>query len=98
MIQQFIEHFTYAGLFLTLFAAGLGLPIPEEVAIIAGGVLAHEHVVHWWIALPVCILGVLGGDVARSEEHTSELQSRRDLVCRLLLEKKKLNTFLIILL
>src|SRR5438874_9679403 len=28
-------------------------------------------------------------DDARSEEHTSELQSRRDLVCRLLLEKKK---------
>src|SRR5690349_23513803 len=27
----------------------------------------------------------------RSEEHTSELQSRRDLVCRLLLEKKKQN-------
>src|SRR5258707_3775666 len=29
---------------------------------------------------------------ARSEEHTSELQSRQYLVCRLLLEKKKLNT------
>src|SRR5204863_8649417 len=29
------------------------------------------------------------GLVVRSEEHTSELQSRRDLVCRLLLEKKK---------
>src|SRR6267378_3044841 len=28
-------------------------------------------------------------DPGRSEEHTSELQSRRDLVCRLLLEKKK---------
>src|SRR5699024_12072544 len=28
----------------------------------------------------------------RSEEHTSELQSRFDLVCRLLLEKKKNNT------
>src|SRR5690349_21929876 len=28
----------------------------------------------------------------RSEEHTSELQSRRDLVCRLLLEKKKTAT------
>src|SRR5438874_7308027 len=27
----------------------------------------------------------------RSEEHTSELQSRRDLVCRLLLEKKKIT-------
>src|SRR5438874_10614665 len=29
------------------------------------------------------------GEPSRSEEHTSELQSRRDLVCRLLLEKKK---------
>src|SRR2546428_5201951 len=28
-------------------------------------------------------------DIRRSEEHTSELQSRSDLVCRLLLEKKK---------
>src|SRR5690349_23177600 len=30
-------------------------------------------------------------DPLRSEEHTSELQSRRDLVCRLLLEKKNKN-------
>src|SRR3712207_7573108 len=30
-----------------------------------------------------------GREVARSEEHTSELQSRQYLVCRLLLEKKK---------
>src|SRR2546422_144557 len=32
---------------------------------------------------------VPGRDVGRSEEHTSELQSRLHLVCRLLLEKKK---------
>src|SRR6266496_5416530 len=32
-----------------------------------------------------------GGSEVRSEEHTSELQSRRDLVCRLLLEKKKVQ-------
>src|SRR5690349_22148079 len=31
--------------------------------------------------------------IRRSEEHTSELQSRRDLVCRLLLEKKKNKPF-----
>src|SRR5204862_8304688 len=31
----------------------------------------------------------VGFSPLRSEEHTSELQSRRDLVCRLLLEKKK---------
>src|SRR2546422_6202743 len=34
-------------------------------------------------------------DQARSEEHTSELQSRLHLVCRLLLEKKKKNTLYI---
>src|SRR4051812_49897524 len=33
-----------------------------------------------------------GGDPARSEEHTSELQSHVNLVCRLLLEKKKKYT------
>src|SRR5207249_9393122 len=46
---------------------------------------------------PLCGLDVLpekvclncGYDPRRSEEHTSELQSRFDLVCRLLLEKKK---------
>src|SRR2546430_8289294 len=32
----------------------------------------------------------LGEDQVRSEEHTSELQSQSNLVCRLLLEKKKI--------
>src|SRR3712207_7169443 len=36
-----------------------------------------------------------GADVVRSEEHTSELQSRQYLVCRLLLEKKKIINSLI---
>src|SRR5476651_2746989 len=35
--------------------------------------------------------GTSGKDSSRSEEHTSELQSRQYLVCRLLLEKKKIN-------
>src|SRR3989442_3828545 len=34
------------------------------------------------------------GCTSRSEEHTSELQSRPHLVCRLLLEKKKSDTYL----
>src|SRR5260221_891772 len=39
---------------------------------------------------PAIVLGfTIGG--GRSEEHTSELQSHSDLVCRLLLEKKKTN-------
>src|SRR5207248_6976034 len=39
------------------------------------------------IGVPITIVGT-----ARSEEHTSELQSPYDLVCRLLLEKKKTKT------
>src|SRR5699024_11946830 len=40
----------------------------------------------------VGIMGPSGaGKTTRSEEHTSELQSRFDLVCRLLLEKKKIG-------
>src|SRR2546426_7563573 len=34
-------------------------------------------------------IGAAGGDPTRSEEHTSELQSPCNIVCRLLLEKKK---------
>src|SRR5256886_7346075 len=34
-----------------------------------------------------------GHALTRSEEHTSELQSQSNLVCRLLLEKKELNAF-----
>src|SRR5690606_39536805 len=35
------------------------------------------------------VVTVDAGEAVRSEEHTSELQSRENLVCRLLLEKKK---------
>src|SRR3712207_7373196 len=46
---------------------------------------AHRH------ALPLPAGERFG--LARSEEHTSELQSRQYLVCRLLLEKKKKQTY-----
>src|SRR3989454_2493123 len=52
----------------------------------------------WWLtmmaagrrSIATCAVTVFGfGPVSRSEEHTSELQSPCNLVCRLLLEKKK---------
>src|SRR5256885_3579778 len=49
----------------------------------ACGKLIRGHPVGTWPGRPVVILQ------ARSEEHTSELQSPCNLVCRLLLEKKK---------
>ena len=39
------------------------MPIPEEMPIIAAAVLSHEGIVRWWLVLPVCLLGVLSGDM-----------------------------------
>src|SRR3712207_7009094 len=44
----------------------------------------------WAPASPQCLFGSWPRTPPRSEEHTSELQSRQYLVCRLLLEKKKI--------
>src|SRR2546429_5995206 len=44
-----------------------------------------------WMCLSTCCNGKCFFPSSRSEEHTSELQSRLHLVCRLLLEKKKIK-------
>src|SRR5690349_22102339 len=68
--------FPYTTLFRSEAAPGLGRV--EDTVLAAHGFHAHVKV-------------ACRGRGSRSEEHTSELQSRRDLVCRLLLEKKKPN-------
>ena len=62
-IQSFVEQFTYLGIYLVLLAGSLGLPIPEEMAIVAAGVMSHEGLMAPWPGLLVCLLGVLSGDV-----------------------------------
>ena len=63
VLQGFVDHFTYLGIFAVLLLGSLGVPIPEEMAIIAAAVLSHEGIIRWWLALPVCLLGVLTGDM-----------------------------------
>src|SRR2546421_5630878 len=48
------------------------------------------------MAWPWCSPAYATSGTRRSEEHTSELQSRSDLVCRLLLEKKKKKIYNIV--
>jgi membrane protein DedA with SNARE-associated domain len=62
-LQGFVEQFTYLGIFAVLLLGSLGVPIPEEMAIIAAAVLSHEGLARWWLALLVCLLGVLSGDI-----------------------------------
>src|SRR3712207_8658840 len=80
--------------YTTLFRSLMKARMPGE---------RHEHVLPFGELTNVCGLNVMllpaghifGSAQFRSEEHTSELQSRQYLVCRLLLEKKKtLRNFL----
>src|SRR5699024_12111050 len=53
--------------------------------------MIYEQDVERLLEADIIVMNLTGGDsdgTIRSEEHTSELQSRFDLVCRLLLEKK----------
>src|SRR5947207_9682639 len=54
-----------------------------------GGSLEDGNVEYLAANLVVVFLALVLSEINRSEEHTSELQSHSDLVCRLLLEKKK---------
>ena len=62
-LQEFVNNFTYLGILAVLLLGSLGVPIPEEMPIIAAAVLSHEGIVRWWLALPLCLLGVLSGDM-----------------------------------
>src|SRR2546422_6918918 len=78
--------FPYTTLFRST-VAGLGrvrariVAVPDEATVILEPQGAAPR--------PVPLAGIRDARLARSEEHTSELQSRLHLVCRLLLEKKK---------
>src|SRR3712207_8687064 len=82
--------------YTTLFRSS---SMPVDVVVWAAGVAGYPEIHNW--GLPIGRSGRIevNGDtrvvgfenIFRSEEHTSELQSRQYLVCRLLLEKKKTN-------
>src|SRR5690349_22536879 len=73
--------------YTTLFRSKLSLPpvaLSDMLPASPKRILSVEYPPPERVSLPPRLSSYI-----RSEEHTSELQSRRDLVCRLLLEKKK---------
>lgn len=63
ILQELLQRYTYGGILTVLLLGSLGLPVPEEMPIVAAGVLSHQGLAHWWLALPVCVVGALSGDV-----------------------------------
>jgi membrane protein DedA with SNARE-associated domain len=64
LFLDYSEAFIYAGLFLILFLCGLGLPIPEEITLLAGGFLVNLGFIHLYPTLTVVFVGILTGDLA----------------------------------
>jgi membrane protein DedA with SNARE-associated domain len=55
---------SYAAIVVVLILTGMGLPIPEEVPIIAAGVISGHGQLDPWLALVCCVVGALLGDCA----------------------------------
>src|SRR5256886_2951357 len=68
--------------------------LSPRAAIAAGQLAQHRcHAPRRAVVLIELAHPLVGDDVPRSEEHTSELQSQSNLVCRLLLAKKKYPSY-----
>src|SRR5260370_12035064 len=90
-IQQKIEETVKKG--KAAAAAGPDLPYTSRAKKVLELAMSEARELnHSYVGTEHLLLGLLReekGIAARSEEHTSELQSHLNLVCRLLLEKKK---------
>jgi membrane protein DedA with SNARE-associated domain len=62
-LTDYSQVFIYGGLFLILFLCGLGVPIPEEVTLLAGGFLINLGFIHFYPTLIVVFVGILTGDL-----------------------------------
>jgi len=59
---DWFERGSYLGIVVFLALTGIGLPIPEEVPIVAAGVASRAQALNWYYALPACLVGALLGD------------------------------------
>ncbi len=55
-------EYAYITIFGILLACGFGLPVPEDITLVAGGILTSQGVVTFWEVLIISMLGVLIGD------------------------------------
>ncbi len=62
-MEDFLRSWGYLGIFLGILSTGIPFfPMPEELPVVVGGVLAGHNLAYWWVMLPVCVLAVVVGD------------------------------------
>ena len=62
LLETFFQHFGYAAVFFVLVVCGFGIPIPEDVTLVAGGVISGLGYTNVHIMFFVGMAGVLVGD------------------------------------
>lgn len=62
VLQVLLSHGSISLVVLALIIAGLGAPIPEDIMLLAAGVLVYRGEVSYWGALGACAFGVAVGD------------------------------------
>ena len=62
MTDFFLGNWSYLGIVVILILTGAGLPLPEEVPVIAAGVLSSHGQMNPWLAFLACVIGALAGD------------------------------------
>jgi membrane protein DedA with SNARE-associated domain len=85
-----LEHATY-GLLLLLLAAGVGLPMPEDVVLLAAGALLQREVTHIVPTAAVVVVGVVAGDLTifLMARHLGTRALERPLFRRLLPPRRR---------
>jgi membrane protein DedA with SNARE-associated domain len=61
-LTVYLEQFTYVGIALSLFVAGLGVPIPEDIPLIFGGAMAGAGKINVWVHFGLSMAFILIGD------------------------------------
>ena len=62
LLETFFQQFGYFAVFLVLVLCGFGIPIPEDVTLVAGGVISGLGYTNVHIMFAVGMAGVLVGD------------------------------------
>jgi membrane protein DedA with SNARE-associated domain len=57
-----LDHVSYLGIVVVLILTGSGLPVPEEIPIVAAGVASSVGTLNPWGAFACCLIGALAGD------------------------------------
>jgi membrane protein DedA with SNARE-associated domain len=61
-LTAYLDQFTYIGVAVSLFLAGLGFPLPEDIPLIFGGAMAGAGKINVWIHFAISMVFIIVGD------------------------------------